>query len=609
MTRQRPPVGRPIAAPLRNEGDRSSASPGQRARSRTPGGTSGLNHGWLAAAAVALVSGWMACVPVRAGEMAGVPETGPLTLDQLIQLALANDPELAELRGEIGIARAKERAAKDWRDPEIRFQWQRDNDVELPPEEIETITSTTSENISESRSDSSQQGDGDSSRTRSNASIRRETTETTTRTIDRGGRSDRIVEETTESTREYERRTESGTETRRGTPVPTSERLVRQSNERVVGRTVEERDYNLNRLTPDEDFSVALRLYVPNPWEQRAKVAAARAETHRLEALLRAAEHEIVLDVREAYAKLKERDAEITETQGLAKLKRRFVDDQEELESRAKPEDLIDAQGEYFELEFELDALRLEFDEAAMDIAALVGLPDPSRISLSSSLAPRDLDLSGLDRQFLHQMAELYRGDLVDLIHRAQVSKLELKEYNAQKIPWFSFVQGFYGVEYDRGYRQSDNYGVQFSMTLPLFSWFKNKEGEVFEEEIRSYNQQASVARVRIQAEVDAALNSFQKARQRLAAFDKVYAKSQDLRLQKIKELDELGIRFKDAKDVAEESLAEWRVRRVKVYALYNEALLRLERALGADLAQVFSATPAAEAKNPVAEPVAEPQS
>ena len=50
---------------------------------------------------------------------AGQEQTG---LGELIALGLKNDPQLIALRGEITIATARAKAARDWPDPQIRFR-------------------------------------------------------------------------------------------------------------------------------------------------------------------------------------------------------------------------------------------------------------------------------------------------------------------------------------------------------------------------------------------------------------------------------------------------------------------------------------------------------
>ena len=128
-------------------------------------------------------------------------------------------------------------------------------------------------------------------------------------------------------------------------------------------------------------------------------------------------------------------------------------------------------------------------------------------------------------------------------------------------------------------------------MTLPLFSWFKNKKHEVYQETIRSYSLQASLAHQQITSEVASALSLLKKANQARARFEASFP-SRKAKLEKaVSDSAAIGLRGLDARRKAEEALTKLGRSRLTVTAFYNEALLNLEKALGIDLADVFAET------------------
>ncbi|CAN5258727.1 hypothetical protein BH23VER1_BH23VER1_18690 [soil metagenome] len=551
-----------------------------------------------------------------------VPESGALSLDQLIALALANSPELAKLRGETGVAKAQVLAAKDLEDPEIRLSYQRDHDVEDPRDQIERFNRTTTETFETRGGEVSQRnssalvedplvddqiiqiGTSEAERSGFQEAGSRTRNERGTRRIERGNRSDRIVTDSVETITERGQTSEFGFGQDRfrtsTATVPFSERSSENSTTRRRSRTVEERFYNYDRSAPDSDFDISLRFFVPNPWERKARINRARANVGLTTALADALEHQIAVDVREAYAELKAADAELTSSESLISVWQSIVAEQEDAAPVADIEDIIRAENNLLDAEIDADTRRFRFDRAVAELATLFGLADPGRISLDSSLAPRALAPAGLERSFLHLIAETYRGELVALRHQSTLSKFDLKEYNAKKIPWVAFVEGFYGVEYTGSDRVADNYGVQVAISLPLFSWFKNKENEVYEESIRSFNRQAAVVRNRIQNEVDSALAAFLKADQRIQSHESSFRVREQALRARLAESEDLGLRGREAAIRAKEQLARIQRTRRSVYSYYNEALIALERAIGTDIKNVFSTKNPAGAISPV---------
>ncbi|MEM7387030.1 MAG: TolC family protein [Verrucomicrobiota bacterium] len=60
-------------------------------------------------------------VLIAQNEESPVPDSGPLGLSEIIQIAISNSAGVVEAEGDIQIAKAEKAAASDWRDPELRI--------------------------------------------------------------------------------------------------------------------------------------------------------------------------------------------------------------------------------------------------------------------------------------------------------------------------------------------------------------------------------------------------------------------------------------------------------------------------------------------------------
>jgi len=535
-------------------------------------------------------------LPLRAGENRDTSPNSavdPFDLEQLIQLAIQTDPKLIKLRGAVSISRIRERSAKDWRDPEIRIGYQEEVNLALPEDRTTRITRTRRERGVTSTDGTSSSTRNGSGRSRESERTDRTTTETTTRRVRRGAKTDRIIEETRERTTETSREFENSSDERRGRET---ERRLERSDERVTSRTVENRFNDFNRLTGDEELSFTLRLFMPNPWEQKARVNKARARTGLAQATVRAAEHELVMDIKEAYSKLKRADAQLRNSWHLLSLREAQHDQQMELGNSAQLDDIADTQSDLLSAQLESEELEFRFRRTADKLAALSGLADPGRISLASSITPRDVDVTGLDHQFLYQIAEGYRGELVELRHRSEISRFSIRESNAKKVPWLTFVEGSYDIDSEGSSHTSDSYGIRVGVTLPIFSWLKNHEHQTFKEKAHSLSKQSSATQLRVRAEVGAALATLSRVSRTRDTFERLYPERRTSLERILKDADEIGFRAGDAAYKAREALARLGRSRLGVHSFYNDAVLSLERALGVRLEEALSvATPTSE--------------
>ena len=569
---------------------------------------------------LAAVTGALLALPSSAfaGETPYGGPGGLLDLDDLIRLALQSSPDVVRLQGRIATTRAEEKAASDWRDPELRVSYSRDHDVELPPSETETRRTSSSETTQQNRNEL-ERDNVNGSTTSSNRSG---TTTTRTeefeniRTIP-GATSDRIIRETNERTTETTRFSDRSTET-----GPTgglsfgSEDVTQSTSERTTGRSEEIRSFGngFDRTDPDSDLDFSLRLRPPNPWEVGAKKDKARTRREMFRSFVHAAEFDVISDVREAYAKAQEAAAELSAARKLASARKQILtevkaerattvdpgnvgdslDDLLKYERKLADnedkrfDDIADAEGDLIAAESNLRDLELELADALAELAIASSLNDPSRISLASDLMPPGINFGALDRDFLYSVAESWREDLLELSFEAKLSGIELREYNAKKIPWFTLLEGFYEVNNSSGSRTSDGYGVQVGISIPIFSWFTNNEDDVYRSEIEGFELEAAALRRRVRAEIDTSLLHLTSIRSRLATYDsenKGYRSSLQKRIADSKNRGSQGneIRFKAQVRLVklEEQYADIREHEI-------DALLRLEKALGAEFRKVL---------------------
>ena len=296
-------------------------------------------------------------------------------LDALIQKTIEHDPNLARLRKEVEIARARVSLAAPRNDPQLRIGYSHSTDpaVRRPYTETreETIqergsssgSSTTTENnrSSETRngsaSETTQNSSGRSSRSeQSNErrdsnqqsttqnSARENYTDTITRTTRRevtpGKNSETIRETVTEtSNRNFSgsgssRESSSGSERRSlgksGTnnggnafssnetqsfatrgSGSASESERGSSTSRIVQDITENRFFSDDQVDGTDEFSAQIRLYPRNPWEKRAQISQAEGDVRLAQAYYNAAARTISNDVRLAYLDLQFFNADV----------------------------------------------------------------------------------------------------------------------------------------------------------------------------------------------------------------------------------------------------------------------------------------------------------
>jgi outer membrane protein TolC len=538
-------------------------------------------HRWLAVYLSFAVSCPFSIPTGLAGSNAPGQPSGEVGLRELIELALENDPTLTALRLNIPVEEARKRAAVQWRDPEIRFAYDTDDNLQLdqPYERSGTVTETIdgSGSVSETGGNNGDFSESSSSSESRTTSFREK--------IIPGVDSDRIIRT------ENERRTTNGDKTStddRGTLDETS-----KGTETFRSKSDTTRYDSRDRLARDEGTVVKVRFWIPKPWEMKALVNQAAKQVDLANFEVTAAEREVILRVRDDYEKLQYLYKRL---QSMA-TKIRVIE-----EHVAREKALLAAGGEFTldQLSFEdikvpglklaIDSANMELKAAKRELAASVGLADGSRIRVTDKLLRSTIDLQGTDLDYLTRMAYAHRGEIGILEHEQAITESELDVVKSKSIPWLSFIEAGYGRDSTGGEHRNDVYGFQLGVTLPLFSWLA-KDEEVVQARIEAYYGSIAANKKNIANEVAEAFRTVKDAaKHRRRAEDAVatYTKKLEAEVKRLDGSEDLGAKERLRFDV-ESQRDEFYKYVLEADRLYNQSLIRLEQALGADLDQVFN--------------------
>ncbi|MGI9240021.1 MAG: TolC family protein [Verrucomicrobiales bacterium] len=538
-------------------------------------------HRWLAVYLAVTVA--FPCSPhnAQAGSRDSDQPSGEVGLRELIDLALKTDPTLVALRLNIPVAEAEKRAVVQWRDPEIRLAYDTDDNIQLEP--AFERSGRTTETIN---SGSGSQGTGGRNGDASGSSSSSQTRTTTFREkVIPGVDSDRIIR--TETERRSTNSSSSSTDDRGTFDEEESE------TETIRSRSDSTRYTSRDRLARDESMVAKIRFWIPKPWEMKALERQAAKEVELANYAIIAAEREVILRVREDYEKLQYLYKRLRSLSSRIRVIEEHV---------AKENALLGAGGEFTldQLSFEdiqipgiklaIDSAQVELQAAKRELAASVGLSDGSRIRVTDPLLRSTIDLQATDLDYLTRMAYAHRGEIGVLTHERSIAESELDVVKTRSIPWLSFIEAGVGRDTNGGDHTNDNYGVQLGVVLPLFSWLA-KDEEVVQARIESYYGSIEASKKNIANQVAEAFRSVKEAgRHRTRVQDAVisYSKKNAEKAKKLDASDDLAAK--------EELRYEVESERVKFYdyviqadRLYNQSLIRLEKALGADLDQVFN--------------------
>ncbi|MFN0125168.1 MAG: TolC family protein, partial [Verrucomicrobiales bacterium] len=546
------------------------------------------------------------------------PAEGPLTRSDLIQLAIQSHPDFWRFRGEVAYYLQAEFAAYDWRDPELRigFDYEFEADLAQPFEETSTINTvqrgyfdtTTRTNFVEYSGVGNSQSilsEGTTVDRELTDQTRRITTETVRRRTP--GKYQTITDNTVY---EVERRSESSRQNRQGPGITGESQNSREYSRRRVLSRSREYENHPNDLYGDQQFVVTARLFIPNPWEMRARAARARAEAGLSNQRMRTELRDLVFDVGRRYDELQFRHAWHQANISLLDLMQRNQKSVEEFAASLggtaaaaaaagvanlfDPTELPRARLEVYKAREEVFDSRRELALVKEELGVLCGLDDPNRIQFTNVLRLRKIDERHLDQAALIELARAHRPDLAEMKARSDVERARLREVKALRLPWINDLRVGYGLTTSDGYRDQDEISALLTFNFPLISPWQNKAHRQHEEAIANFEEAQRVMNQRIDGQVAFAIRAVNEAARALADVshgEKLL--SEDLKKNTAEAKVVGGDKGKRIELASEETEIKSGRSRLQALYHYNQAVAHLELALGLPLEEAFAPAPA----------------
>lgn len=349
---------------------------------------------------------------------------------------------------------------------------------------------------------------------------------------------------------------------------------------------------NGDRAGRDQSNSVRVRFSLPKPWEMKALVNQAAREMDLASYEITAAERRVILEVREQYEDLQYLSRKLEASRDQIAIIEKHV---------ANEKALLDAGGAFTldQLSFEdikipgiklaIGAAETELTAAKRALAARFGLSDGSRIRVTDNLLRSGLDLQGTDLDYLTLMAFAHRGEVGILKHEQAIAEAELDTLKSKRIPWFSFIEPEYAQDVRTGEGTDEAYGVRVGVILPLFSWLA-KDEKVVEARIASYYASLEANQKNIANEVAEAFQSVKEAsshRSRTTAAVARHSRAMQEKARQLEASEDRAAQERLRYD-AEIERNKFSEHTLAADRLFNQSLIRLEKALGADLDEVF---------------------
>ena len=502
------------------------------------------------------------------------PQAGPgqktIGLSELIALGLKNDPKLIGLRGEITIATARKKAARDWPDPQIRFRksWGYN---EIPAPYTQYRTENYNQQVTRSETDEL----GFITDSTINENVARSSQRTITE-----GKEQTIIDETIDESRSEVTQTAPN-------PLIGEPGSITSENRNLQRSGRETRFHETDPFASEEDLVAQFRLYVPHPGIRRARLKRAQHEIQLARAELLSEERRVVQRIREEYQSLQYLKTRIELQEKNDEAAKLYSDAQDKLLTNGLT--TID-KIEYVEIDnLASDGIAIDYEAARDRIAARVGLQNSSAIRITDKLISPAVDLDHTHLEYLIRMALTNRGELTTNSEKGEIVQAQLNEAKARNRPWFDYFQAEFGRDEQGGTQSGTNWGIQFAMSLPVFSWLGN-ERKIHEAAVKShYSQMGAIQRI-VTAEIAAAYQNVKRcadyrskarehARERKEHNAEFFEKIRGMDRRKLEET-----RY----EVTRGTLNADRHRLDAEHA-YNLSLLQLEQAMGTTLSRVFS--------------------
>ena len=526
-----------------------------------------------------------------------IPGSGPLKEDDLIRLAIANDVTLARRRSEVLISQAKAKGAGDWENPELRigYVWDQDERLQEPFSESATQTITANERYlsSENQRNLAPEffpGAGDRQFQRTTGSVRSSRYRTIETKVTPGRYRDIVNTTVYEQRRSADTFRQDTADTTQEATVLKNEAGSQNTSRRIVERSREVINHP-DDFANDDEFNILIRFRLPHPWERRAKLQLAAAETARAESDYLIEEDKVVRTVRALYEELNMAENISRSTASRSTLQNKF---RQEVEAANSP-DLADLAAD-LRLESgktlrDQRELRSDIARLREELATYCGLDQPQRIASSSQPARRMVSTDSLDVDYLISMAQLHRSDLLDLQARMAVAKAELMGAKAAKIPFVTFFDAGWATSQTTGRTgENEEWSVRAGISLPFFDWLGiNKAHLEHRAATESYSRLIEEQRRLVANEIRQAITRIRTAARELTTYEKDLARIREDSQRSLTESAVDPIKSYKNRYQSEDLVSKFEEDRYEVWSDYYKAVIELERALGTRLERVLS--------------------
>lgn len=536
-------------------------------------------------------------IPEEGELMREAPPAGQLDEDALVLMAIANSTDLARRRDEVLIARAKVQGAGDWENPELRIGYAWDHDDRLrsafSESSTEAILSDESYASTEYRQNTSPfpySGNGET-QYRTAAGDSRTTRFRTIETKVTPGRYEDV-----KVTKVYESRNDSSLEAQNradqkgGVTINEPLNITKNQDRKVVeeSREVIKHDDAYSR---DDQLSLLIRFRLPNPWERRANIEIAAAETARAESEYLIEEDKVILAVRELYEELTMLENTQRSSVALGGVYQKYRQEFEAVNLPELADVTADIRRESGRNKLDQREHRSDIARVREELSSFCGLNQPDRIKISDRPVRRMVSLKDLDVEYLASIAQLHRSDLLDLQSRHQLAKAELMGAKARRIPFVTFVDGGWSTTQTTSRTgESDEWAIRAGVSLPLFDWFGiNKAHKEFEKAAEVYGRQIENQQRLIRLEISQSIARIKEATDELGTYEADYSQVKADAERSLKETAIDPIKLKKTEYQLDELRSRFESERHEVWSDYHKAVMALEHAIGTRLEKVMT--------------------
>lgn len=555
-------------------------------------------------------------IPEEGELMREAPPAGQLDENALILMAIANSTDLARRRDEVLIARAKVQGAGDWENPELRIGYAWDHDDRLSSAFTESSTEAILADEAYSSTQYRQNLSPFPYPNNGNTQYRTAAGDTQTtrfRTIETKVTPGRY--EDVKVTKVYETRNESGRESRNdakqegGVTTNEPQNITENQNRRVVeeSREVIKHDDAYSR---DDQLSLLIRFRLPNPWERRANIQIAAAETARAESEYLIEEDKVILTVRELYEELTMLENTQRSSVALGGLYQNYRQKFEAINLPELADVTADIRRESGRNKLDQREHRADIARVREELSSFCGLNKPERIKISDRPVRRMVSVKELDVEYLSSIAQLHRSDLLDLQSRHQLAKAELMGAKARRIPFVTFIDGGWSTTQTTGRTgESDEWAIRAGVTLPIFDWLGiNKAHKEFEKATEVYSRQIENQQRLIRLEISQAIARIKEATDELGTYEADYAQVKADAERSLKETAIDPIKLQKTEYQLDELRSRFESERHEVWSDYHKAVMALEHAIGTRLEKVMApGAPGAAGAQETAAPAPKP--